>query len=177
MIVGCDPGFTGALALVSAEGALLHVIDMPVLVTEKPGKTVFDDDTGAISKRIHEVAELDLNGVQKVLYEWALCYGASRFLIERVGARPEQGSQSTFKFGYGAGAVLGAAVGLGYAWRRVDPQRWKPAMRCTADKKLSCERARQAFPPMADWFKRVKDNGRAEAALIGLYGLRPAVWS
>ena len=56
-----------------------------------------------------------------------------------------------------------------------DPTVWKPAMRVTAAKKTSLAVARARWPQSAPiYFGRVKDNGRAEAALIGLHGLRQA---
>jgi hypothetical protein len=48
-------------------------------------------------------------------------------------------------------------------------------MRVTAAKKTSLAVARALWPESAPiYFGRVKDNGRAEAALIGLHGLRQA---
>ena len=52
----------------------------------------------------------------------------------------------------------------------VTPQLWKKAMRLVADKDAARQRAVQLFPERAEWFRRVKDDGRAEAAMIALYG-------
>ena len=43
-------------------------------------------------------------------------------------------------------------------------------MRCGAVKSTSINEAIARFPDQATWFRRKKDDGRAEAALIALYG-------
>jgi hypothetical protein len=52
----------------------------------------------------------------------------------------------------------------------VDPSAWKKTMRLSTDKNASRALASQYFPDCADQWARVKDDGRAEAALIALYG-------
>ena len=52
----------------------------------------------------------------------------------------------------------------------VDPSAWKKTMRLSTDKNASRALASQFFPDSADQWARVKDDGRAEAALIALYG-------
>jgi hypothetical protein len=54
----------------------------------------------------------------------------------------------------------------------VDPSAWKKTMRLSTDKNASRALASQYFPDSADQWARVKDDGRAEAALIALYGWR-----
>jgi hypothetical protein len=39
-------------------------------------------------------------------------------------------------------------------------------------KRVSCQRAIREFPLWRDTFKRVMDHNLAEAALLGLYGVR-----
>jgi crossover junction endodeoxyribonuclease RuvC len=52
----------------------------------------------------------------------------------------------------------------------VSPAQWKRAMHLTSDKEQSRARALETFPVCAHHFARKKDHGRAEAALIALYG-------
>jgi len=52
----------------------------------------------------------------------------------------------------------------------VTPSKWKAHFGLTRDKGVSRGMAMQRFPEYAEKFKRVKDDGRAEAALIALYG-------
>jgi len=54
----------------------------------------------------------------------------------------------------------------------VDPSAWKKTMRLSTDKNASRALASQYFPDCSDQWKRVKDDGRAEAALIAYYGWR-----
>ena len=52
----------------------------------------------------------------------------------------------------------------------VDPAAWKKSMHLTSDKNASRALASQYFPDASDQWARVKDDGRAEAALIAYYG-------
>lgn len=52
----------------------------------------------------------------------------------------------------------------------VDPSAWKKTMRLSTDKNASRALASQYFPDCSDQWARVKDDGRAEAALIAVYG-------
>jgi hypothetical protein len=54
----------------------------------------------------------------------------------------------------------------------VDPSTWKKSMHLSADKNASRALASQYFPDSADQWSRVRDDGRAEAALIAYYGAR-----
>lgn len=54
----------------------------------------------------------------------------------------------------------------------IDPSAWKKTMRLSTDKNASRALASQYFPDAADQWARVKDDGRAESALIALYGWR-----
>jgi crossover junction endodeoxyribonuclease RuvC len=51
---------------------------------------------------------------------------------------------------------------------------WKRAMQVPSDKGACRMRAMQTFPGHSDLFRRVKDDGRAEAALLGFYGATAA---
>jgi crossover junction endodeoxyribonuclease RuvC len=76
-----------------------------------------------------------------------------------------------FSFGFSAGLVDGVLAGLGIPTTYVTPQSWKRAAGLTSDKSAVRLRAAQLFPDMAKHFARVKDDGRAEAALIARYGV------
>jgi len=52
----------------------------------------------------------------------------------------------------------------------VDPSAWKKALRLSADKAASRQLASMTWPDDADQWKLAKHDGRAEAALIALYG-------
>ncbi len=153
MILAIDPGAHGAVAFLSPSGVLLDVTDMPAIEV-KVGK--------ARRTRVATAA----------LAEVIRRHGVLHAFVERVGAMPGQGSASMFAFGHAAGIVEGVLAALGIATTFITPAAWKRAMQVPSDKGACRQRAMQVFPMQADLFRRVKDDGRAEAALLGLHGLR-----
>lgn len=150
IVIGIDPGFTGAIAWL--QGGELAVFDMPVMPGQK-GKTLLNH---------HGLLELlrRPEGSEEPVTVW----------LEQVGARPGQGVSSMFRFGQQLGALEMAVAACGHRLRYVTPARWKKHFGLTADKGAARGVAMQRFPEAADRFVRAKDDGRAEAALIALYG-------
>src|SRR5262245_24206979 len=146
-VLGVDPGLRGALALWDTEMDLLVVQDMPVV---KVGKTTVIPE------------HLLVDRIRRLAPEIAW--------IEEVHAMPKQGVVSTFTFGMGYGMVRGACAGLGIRIQPVSPNVWKAAFRLRRDKGVSRTVAMRLFPHNASDFALVKHDGRAEAALIALYG-------
>lgn len=147
MILGCDPGATGALARLTDGGDLLAVADVPIV--EVRGR-----------KRV------SAPGLAALLREWA----PRLAVIEQVGTRPGEGAVGAFAFGYSAGLIEGACAMAGIPVVFVQPAVWKRGMKVTADKGSSRLMAQRLWPAHAALFARVKDDGRAESALIGFYG-------
>ncbi len=139
VLLGVDPGQTGALAALTGTGDLLWAEDAP------------DPFHGAT--------------IRTMLYGEGITLAA----VEQVHAMPRQGVSSTFKFGLNYGIVLGALGALLIPYRLVTPTVWKRAARVTKDKSSSRQRATELWPNHADLFRRVKDDGRAEAALIAYW--------
>ena len=148
MIVGIDPGFLGAVAFLGPDGIEVH--DMPVYKAPR-GKT-----------------ELNLHALGRLLIPRS--EGRNIAVIEQVAAMAKQGVSSVFRFGQGYGAVQMAVTGHGYEIHYVPPGVWKKYFGLSSDKGVSRSLACQRFPTIAQQFARVKDDGRAEAALIALYG-------
>lgn len=144
LTIGVDPGLTGAIALIDNDGQLLTIYDMPALA-------------GDVSAQL--VAGLD---------DWHLDdFGT--VVIEDVHSMPKQGVASSFKFGRSKGVVEGVFAGARRPVRYVSPAKWKNDLRLTKDKGSCRQRAVELWPAKADLFKRVKDDGRAEAALIAYW--------
>lgn len=144
MIVGCDPGKSGALAALTDDGQLIAVADMPVV-----GQI--------ISARL----------LDDIVHNWIdPLFGGGTAVIEDVHAMPKQGVSSVFSFGRSLGVAEGVLAGNGLAMVYVSPAKWKRALGLSSDKGVSRRRAIEQWPAHADSFKRVKDDGRAEAALI-----------
>ena len=151
IVYGIDPGFGGAIAEYDTESHQLYVHDMPTVPGQK----------GKVELCCHSV--LDLLG--NTFYD-----GRSVVWIEKVGARPGQGVSSMFRFGQQLGALEMAVAAKGHELRWVTPAKWKAHFGLVADKGVARGLAIQRFPQQAKLFARAKDDGRAEAALIALYG-------
>jgi crossover junction endodeoxyribonuclease RuvC len=93
-------------------------------------------------------------------------------IIERVGAMPKQGVSSTFNFGKSYGVLLGVVAALQIPSALVTPGTWKKAFKLSADKEEARALALRQWPARAELFARKKDHGRAEAALLALWGAR-----
>ncbi len=90
--------------------------------------------------------------------------------VEDVWSSPQMGVVSAFTFGRNLGIVLGAGAARAML-TLVRPQEWKAKTQTPKDKNQARRRAMQLFPNHVDLFARVKDDGRAEAAIITLFGL------
>ena len=143
LIVGIDPGLSGAIALLTDTGCLIDAYDMPVI-----GKHI--------------------NVAQLATYEgWRTTPERFHAIIEQVASRPGQSSVATFTFGHGVGSIEAMFATLGVPLTRVTPAKWKKHYGLSSDKAESRRRATELWPDKASLFHRVKDDGRAEAALIG----------
>lgn len=147
-LIGIDPGATGAIACWD-NGALLDVADMPTAIEHKK-RRIDAAALGALMRR----------------------FDPAMIWLEQVHAMPGQGVSSMFAFGMAYGIVLGAAGALLVPVTMVTPAQWKTSLRVPKAKGEARARASQLIPSGSRWWQRAKDNGRAEAALIGLYGMQ-----
>lgn len=156
LILGIDPGVTGAIAAVM-DGRVLEVVDMPTDALSK-GKTVK-----------HRVSTPQLAVVLRDLRA-RHGDGAVLAVVEQVGSMPGQGVASVFSLGDTAGAIRGVLGALGLPHEFVPPQTWKKHFRLGKDKDESRTRAMELLPEAVGMLARKKDHNRAEACLLGLYG-------
>lgn len=152
--VGVDPGLRGALAFYYPETQGLITYDMPIFTLARNGKNKSELDV------------TELAGIVDAAIMGRRCHA----FVERVGAMPSQGVSSVFAFGKAYGIVLGVLASV----PRTDvlPQAWKKALGVPADKDGARARASQLLPQHAGQWKLAKFDGRAEAALLALYGSR-----
>jgi crossover junction endodeoxyribonuclease RuvC len=150
-VLGIDPGATGALALYDIDLEALTLADMPQALIK----------VGKIKRR--QVSEVWLADIIKH-------YQPDTAWIERVHALPKQGVTSSFSFGLAYGLVRGVLAALAIPTSLVTPQEWKRSFRLGPDKSEARLIASRLFPANAASFIRVKDDGRAEAALLALFG-------
>jgi crossover junction endodeoxyribonuclease RuvC len=153
--IGIDPGLSGAIAIITTES--LKIFDMPTMTVERNGK----------AKRQVSAAEL---AEMLYLYSGRDCH----VYCERVGAVTGQGVTSVFSFGRSFGMIEGILAAFKMPVTFVPPATWVKAVGRGQGKDASRARAMELFPSDQDQFKRVKDDGRADAALIAYWGSRHA---
>lgn len=151
IVLGIDPGLSGALAFYDTVSEALVVMDMPTVEVTRNGK----------SKR--EVSPA-------LVADMVAGKGIEKAFMERVSAMPGQGVSSMFSFGRSSGVVEGVLAAYEIPTTLVTPQAWMKAMGVRAGKDGSRERAMQLFPQYSMTFSRKKDDGRSDAALIAKFG-------
>src|SRR5271163_906360 len=151
-ILGIDPCNSGALALLSDAGRLLELADMPCVADGSKGRqTVNPALLAAIIRR----------------------WSPSAAFCEYVGARPADAKVAAFAFGRCRGAIEGTLAALGVPVTMLTVPTWRRAvgLQTGATKEQSRGEAIRRFPDHAAMFARVRDDGRAEACLIGVAGI------
>jgi len=149
-ILGVDPGgASGALAKLEVSPssvALFDVTDVPLI------------GSGA-KQRVDVIA----------LQEWLLQHKLNLAFVARSQAMPKH----DFKYGRTTGALEAVITVCGIPLEIVEPSLWKKMFRLRGgDKEAARQRALELFPSAHAALARKKHHGRAEAILIGLYGLR-----
>jgi hypothetical protein len=85
---------------------------------------------------------------------------------------PRQGIASAFRFGRAAGAIESIITVCNVPLQYVAPALWKRALRLRGqDKEGSRQYALNLFPHAHHLLKRKADHNRAEAALLGYFGI------
>jgi len=158
---GADPGADGAVALLDAEtGRILALVDMPMSGAELRVRDLLLDLNAALDGR-------------RLGHLW----------IERqapyAGEGRRIGASSAFRLGERYMALKAIAACSGWPFEIVTAARWKQHFGIRADKSLALECAGRLLPEDAGrWTARrgvctkAAAIGRAEAALIALYGSR-----
>jgi crossover junction endodeoxyribonuclease RuvC len=156
IILGIDPGLSGALAFLDTKTGMIAVEDMPtvtVMRNRKEKREVSAQLVAAIVVKRHVEAAF----------------------LEKVNAMAGQGVSSVFSFGRSAGIIEGVLAAFDIPTTLVTPQAWQKAMAVRDGKDGSRERAMQLFPASAELFQRKKDDGRSDAALIAKHGSNQGV--
>jgi crossover junction endodeoxyribonuclease RuvC len=151
-VLGIDPGLGGALAFLEGDDLTIH--DMPVHRLRRGKASKMEIDLAELARLIDAANPID------------------HAIVELVGAMPGQGVSSVFAFGKGFGIVLGILAANFVPVTLVAPRRWKSSLQVPAAKDGARARASQLLPRHAGQWVRVKDDGRAEASLMALYGAR-----
>jgi crossover junction endodeoxyribonuclease RuvC len=141
MIIGIDPGVVGAIAIVDGDD-IVEIHDMPTI--EIRGK-----------RRVDASLLAELAG------KWR-----GHAVLEHVQGVQGAGASSSFAFGRGFGIVEGVIAGVGLPLTLVRPQVWTKALNVSRDKGSHRAAAARLWPRHAGLFARVRDDGRADAALL-----------
>jgi len=152
IVLGIDPGISGAFAFFNVDSGSLDVVDMPISSVNRNGKSK------------SEVSPQLLFGVLRARK-------ATHVVIERVGALPGQAGSGLFQFGRSVGMIEGVIAALELPVSYVAPVTWRNVTGVRGGKDASRQRAMELFPAYAASFSRKKDDGRAEASLIAWYGV------
>ena len=155
-ILGIDPGLYGALAFVEmvAGTPRCQIVDMPTTPTLV---------NGVLRNRMNKAALDELFSLKQ--------HTIRCVVIEDVHALPKDGPVQAFTFGYGLGLIHMACQVYDLSVVNAPPHTWKAKYGLTSDKDKSRAMASRFFPHNAGMWTRKKDDGRAEAALLGLLGL------
>lgn len=153
-ILGIDLGASGALVLLS--GRRLRIWDMPVVKVPRGKRNVNLVEAHLVSDIIRSCRHVD------------------HAFIEKTTSKPGQGAMAMKTFGRAIGVIEGVLAMAGIPVTEVHPRVWQKAMglQAGAGKDAARSKAMALWPRYSKKFKRVMDNGRADAALIAKYGRR-----
>jgi len=161
IVAGADPGADGAIAFLDAETCrVLACVDMPMSAGELRVRELALD----------LVAALDGRRCGHIWIEKQVPF---------AGDGRTMGVASAFSLGQRYMAVCAIAACHGWAYEVVSPVKWKRHFGIRADKTLALDCAGRLLPEDSGlWTQRrgyctrARAIGRAEAALIALYGIR-----
>lgn len=154
-ILGIDAGNSGAFAFLTPHVGV-ETFDMPIV---KVGKGHSIDE--CVLARLLDARAQDIDYA----------------VLEQQWARPTDGGPQGFKLGVGFGILRMALASNFIPFTVVSPVRWKRALGCSANKDSARALASQLMPKDAHQWALKKHDGRAEAALIALYGQRHPVFT
>lgn len=162
LIIGCDPGLTGAISLLCTERGLLECEDLPVCSNGQ--------STGKMMRWI------DVEKLQGLLSQWStrheFAHRSVHACIERpipMPSLPAQTVASQFDtFGVIRALVTGKVSPDGMTI--VNPNTWKKVFGLHSDKDASRACALRLYPSAP--VKLAKHHNRAESMLIGHWLMR-----
>ncbi len=156
LVIGIDPGLTGAIAQLHEWGDA-EVDDMPTIAYSKTGFVKRAIDPATLATLLWAAAEGHRLGARP-----------ATVFMERVSAFPGQGVGSMFSLGMSYWGAAGVVQTLGLPLNLIEPREWKGHFKLNADKELSRGLASRLYPAV-DLSKK-KHHGRAESLLIARYG-------
>lgn len=160
IILGIDPGLTGAMAMLTPAG-LKGVMDIPTMMRGA--------GTGSVKNQI------DCYALYKKLQEMLTGYDKNEIMVVIEMQQAMGGgmnASAVFSLGLSAGIIEGVVAARALPHELVPPSQWKKAMGLSAKGKDAKEQSMamaKRYYPEAD-LHLAKHHNRAEAILIARYG-------
>ena len=159
IIVGIDPGLSGAIALLAPDG-LKRVSDMPTMLRHAGG-TVKN--------------QVDPRGLQELLREMVHGHDRNEFMVvieQQQAMGGGMGASTVFSLGLTAGIIEAVVAAMNLPHELVIPKDWKKAIGLTAKVKdakgLARTMAQRCYPEAE--LHLAKHHNRAESILLAKYG-------
>ena len=153
IIVGIDPGLTGAIAILDNK-KVISLFDMPVMTEGKKNKRQLNS-----AQLVNILSEYKKRKDDEV-----------SVVVEQVNAMPGQGVTSMFNFGQTFGAIKGVCAAMGLPIFFVRPSRWKKHFELiNASKDSSRTKAIEMYPSLSNQLTKKKDVNKSDAILIARF--------
>ena len=152
IVMSVDPGLSGAIA-VFIDDVLIDVSDTPTHELIRNGKTKRQISASALASIFTQ-------------------HHPDHVVVEKVTAMPGNGATSMFSFGRSFGLIEGIVGAFEISATYVMPSVWTKGIGRGLGKDASRARACELYPAHQQRFARVKDDGRADAVLIGAWWLK-----
>lgn len=157
IIVGIDPGLTGAVGILGHRAELLGVHDLPTMERHS-------------SKKAFVKRQIDAGELERLLASQVGHYDKNEIhvFIETPIAFPGQHISTTAAGWLTAGIIEGVVCARHYAHTLVAPKDWKKGLNLSDSKEQARAMARRLWPDAP--LSLVKHHNRAESLLIAKYG-------
>ena len=152
MIIGIDPGLSGAVAILK-DNKVLNIFDMPVMSEGKKNKKQLNS-----AQLVNIIKDNTKNDVEIAV------------VVEQVNAMPGQGVTSMFNFGQTFGAIKGVCAALNLPIFFVRPSKWKKHFELiNSSKDSSRTKVIEMYPSLSNQLTKKKVVNKSDAILIAKF--------
>ena len=152
IIVGIDPGLSGAIAILE-DNKVLGIFDMPVMAEGKKNKRQLN------SSQLVNIITDNTDKTKEIAV-----------IVEQVNAMPGQGVTSMFNFGQTFGAIKGVCAALKLPIFFVRPSKWKKHFELiNSSKDSSRTKVIEMYPSLSNQLSKKKDVNKSDAILIARF--------
>ena len=152
IIIGIDPGLSGAIAVLENH-IVKKIFDMPVMSEGKKNKRQLN------SAQLVELIKQNIKNKEE-----------TAIVVEQVNAMPGQGVTSMFNFGQTFGAIKGICAALELPIFFVRPSKWKKHFELiNSSKDSSRTKAIEMYPKLSNQLAKKKEVNKSDAILIARF--------